>query len=345
MLYARYPERFNILGQIKWRGSIPGLLRTVPGGSRRMVLWGASKIATPTVFDPALTLMRFLPQTMEWTIGWAMAALVCAALGIATIPALAMLALGPIWALHYAWHAPIEKSHISFKARMLVAYLAYVGPMVRTITRYKTLSKAQKNEILDAIRQRPTVQWMKRTVRLAYWNESWTPRDALLEKLTKLLDKNRCPAAIESGWKDYDLEIRSNPFARVELKTADEEHEQGKLKNHIAARVRMSTSSRIGLAAGVTGTIVTVIIGMPLLAAGFAGLTVVFAACVTAAMIESGRMTYRAVEECAAELNLIPLGAPVRPTAPAIESAPAAMPIKPVTAAEMVVVQTPTATE
>ena len=88
--------------------------------------------------------MRFLPQTLEWTVAAVMLALVSLALHITVIPALAMLALGPIWALYYAWHAPIEKCHISFAARMLVAYLAYTGPVIRTITRYKTLAKAQK---------------------------------------------------------------------------------------------------------------------------------------------------------------------------------------------------------
>ena len=33
MLYPKYPERFNLLGQIAWRGVIPGLARTIPGGS------------------------------------------------------------------------------------------------------------------------------------------------------------------------------------------------------------------------------------------------------------------------------------------------------------------------
>ena len=173
MLYARYPERFNILGQIKWRGMIPGLLRTVPGGSRKNILWAAARPGVATVFDPALSLMRFLPQTLEWTIAAILLALVSLALHITVIPALAMLALGPIWALYYAWHAPIEKCHISFTARMLVAYLAYTGPVIRTTTRYKTLAKAQKNLGAEtAVRQRPTIQWLKRTVKLAYWNEA-----------------------------------------------------------------------------------------------------------------------------------------------------------------------------
>jgi glycosyltransferase involved in cell wall biosynthesis len=314
MLYARYPERFNILGQIKWRGTIPGLLRTVPGGSRKNVFWAARRPGVATVLDPALTLMKFLPQTLEWTLTAMMLALVSIALHITVIPALAMLALGPIWALYYAWHAPIEKSHVSFSARMLVAYLAYTGPVIRTTTRYKTLAKAQKNLGAEtAVRQRPTIQWLKRTVKLAYWNEDWTPRDVLLDRLSRFFAKSGHPSMIESGWKDYDLEVRPSPFATVEIKTADEEHEQGKLKNHVAAHIRMSRLSAMALAIGATSAIVTAVLSIPILAIGLSGLTLVLGACVMAAMAESGRLAYRAVEECAAELNLFPLGALIKP--------------------------------
>ncbi len=314
MLYSRYPERFNVLGQIKWRGSIPGLLRTVPGGSRKNIFWAAKRPGVATVLDPALTLMRFLPQTLEWTLAAMMLALVFFTLHITIFPALAMLALGPIWALYYAWHAPIEKSHISFSARMLVAYLAYTGPVIRTITRYKTMAKAQKNLGAEtAVRQRPTIQWLKRTVKLAYWNEDWTPRDVLLDRLSKFFAKSGHPSMIESGWKDYDLEVRPSPFTTVEIKTADEEHEQGKLKNHVAAHIRMSRLSATALAVGATSAIVTTALSMHLLSIGLSGLTLVFAVCVMAAMAESGRLAYRAVEECAAELNLLPLGALIKP--------------------------------
>jgi glycosyltransferase involved in cell wall biosynthesis len=314
MLYARYPERFNILGQIKWRGMIPGLLRTVPGGSRKNILWGASRPDIATVFDPTLSLIRFLPQTLEWTIAAILLALTSLALHITVIPALAMLAMGPIWALYYAWHAPIEKCHLSFTARMLVAYLAYTGPVIRTITRYKTLAKAQKNLGAEtAVRQRPTIQWLKRTVKLAYWNEDWTPRDVLLDRLTKFFAKSGHPSMIESGWKDYDLEVRPSPFTTVEIKTADEEHEQGKLKNHVAARIGMSRLSAMALTIGAISSAAVAAMSIPLLAAGLSGLTVIFGACVIAAMVESGRLAYRAVEECAAELNLFPLGTLIKP--------------------------------
>ncbi len=314
MLYARYPERFNVLGQIKWRGTIPGLLRTVPGGSRKLIFWGAKRPGVATVTDPALTVAKFLPQTLEWTVGWAIAALIFAALGITVLPALAMLAVSPLWALYYAWHAPIEKCHRSFTARILVAYLAYTGPAVRAITRYKTLAKAQESSGADcAVRQRPTVQLLRRTVKLAYWNESSISRDLLLERLSRFFARAGQPSTIEPGWKDYDLEVRPSPFTIVELKTADEEHEAGKLKNHVAAGVRMSDFSRAVLAMGVIAALGAAALSVPMLAVGLAALTAMFGACVAAAMAQSGRLAWRAIEECAAELDLIPLGTPVSP--------------------------------
>ena len=43
MLYAKYPDRFNLLGQIKWKGTIPGLARMMPGGGAKRVLWSRGR--------------------------------------------------------------------------------------------------------------------------------------------------------------------------------------------------------------------------------------------------------------------------------------------------------------
>ena len=75
----------------------------------------------------------------------------------------------------------------------------------------------------------------------------------------------------------------------------------------------MSRLSALALAIGATSAIATAALSIPILAVGLSGLTLVFGACVMAAMAESGRLAYRAVEECAAELNLFPLGTLVKP--------------------------------
>jgi glycosyltransferase involved in cell wall biosynthesis len=313
MLYPKYPERFNLMGQIAWRGVIPGLARTIPGGSRKRVMWKNATVGAQTLFDPALTLARVLPQTLEWTMASAVAIAASMLLGVSIIPAAAMLALGPIWALYYAWHAPLEKSHDTFTARLLIAYLAYTGPMVRTMMRYKTRAKALTGLAGDdGVRQRPTINWLRRTLRLDYWNNESITRDRLIDRMLKLFARSGFCAVVDPGWNDYDLELRPNPWTRIELKTADEEHEAGKVTNRVLVRIKSTRMTRMALAAGAASVAVAVIAGLPELALGLGALTIAGAVCIAAEMAEAGRVAHRATEQCATELNLAPLGVLIR---------------------------------
>ena len=329
MLYRRYPERFNALGQIKWTGTIPGFIRTLPGGNEPRVFWGARRAGHQTIFDPALKFLAFMPQTFEWAIGWTIALALSILLGLSAIPALAMLALGPVWALYYAWHAPLEKAHRSFTSRMLIAILAYTGPMRRTIVRYRTrLKMAGRGTSVVPARQRPHLNLLRRELRLAYWNEQHVARDTLLARMMKLFARDGHLAIIERGWTDYDLELRSSPWTRVEIKTADEEHEGGKLRNHIVARVRLSRQSRIGLGAGLSGAGAAVFAVLPGFSVAILAITAACAASAAAlALFNAGRYAYRATEEAAAEINLAPLGAPTRAATRALRAATNAAPI------------------
>ena len=328
MLYPRYPERFNVMGQIAWRGTIPGLARTIPGGSRKRVLWTATAGAQ-TLFDPGLTLARVIPQTLEWTVLSAIALAASIVLGLSLIPAAAMLALGPIWALYYAWHAPLEKSHESFTARLLIAYLAYTGPMVRTMTRYKTRAKALTGLAgADGVRQRPTIDWLRRTIRLDYWNDESITRDRLMDRMLKLFARSGHGAIVDAGWNDYDLEVRPNPWTRIELKTADEEHEAGKVTNHVLARIKSTRITKLALAAGAMSAAVAAIAGLPEIALGLGALTMAGAVCIVAEMVEAGRIAHRATEQSATELNLAPLGVLVRQPSTAEAAAAARKPAR-----------------
>ncbi len=332
MLYPKYPERFNLLGQIAWRGVIPGLARTIPGGSRIRVMWKNATAGAQTLSDPGLTLAMVLPQTLEWTMLSAIAIAASIVLGVSIIPAAAMLALGPIWALYYAWHAPLEKSHDSVTARLLIAYLAYTGPMVRTMTRYKTRAKALTALAGESgVRQRPTIHWLRRTIRLDYWNNESITRDRLIDRMLKLFARSGYGPIVDPGWNDYDLELRLNPWTRIELKTADEEHEAGKVTNRVLVRLKSTRITKIALAAGTLSAGFAAIAGLPEIALGLGALTIAGAVCIASEMIEAGRTAHRATEHCATELNLAPLGVLIlepstaEATASARKPAPAAV--------------------
>jgi hypothetical protein len=239
------------------------------------------------------------------------ALIVSIVMGWSPVPAAAMLALGPIWALYYAWHAPLEKCHESILARLLIAYLAYTGTMSRTITRYRTRAKAlAEGAAPNATRQRPSIDWAGRKLRLEYWNEGYITRDSLLDSACKLFSHTGHPVVVDPGWNDFDVEVRSNPWTRLELKTADEEHGGMKIKTIVVARVKVAGIVKLATAATVAGAVIAGLAGLPEIALGLGALTIAGAICAAGQMAAAGRLAYRAIEECAVELNLTPLGKP-----------------------------------
>lgn len=314
LLYFKYPQRFNALGQVMWRGRVPGLAQTLPGGARKRVYWGTgARGFFQTIYEPEQGLLKFLPQTLEWNL-MAVALVALAPLSrYVAMAGLAMMAMGPLWALYGAWRAPIEKAHARLSSRLLVALLSYTGPLVRALARYRLRLRRAWSARLGAAappRQRPTIDWLGAGVRLAYWNESYTTRDALLGRLVQLLSRLGYPVIGDSGWNDFDLEVRPDPWTRLEIKTADEEHEGGRLKNHVLARVRLSPLGPLALAAGFAAAALSGLAGWPAVGVVLGELTLMGAAVVLSEVVESGRLAYRAIEQCAAELGLMPLGKP-----------------------------------
>ena len=320
MLFLKYPERFNALGQIRWRGTIPGLARTIPGGGSR-VGWTRRARDLQRVSDGHLNVLKVLPLTAEWNAASLVALALSLGFGITPIPALLMLTMGVLWAVYYAAKAPLEKCHRSFRARALIAWLAYTGPISRTLARYRYRRNSRGSNALDLPpRQRPTVQWLRRTVRLAYWNEVWTTRESLLEHVGHLHAKVGRPALPESGWSDADLLIEPGALTRVEIKTADEEHSGNRMKNHVAIRARLTSTARVVMGLGALTAVATAGFGFLLEAGVLAVAVLAVGVCATAEGIETARLAYRIVEQAAAEIGLVPLGQLTRAAALSAQS-------------------------
>ena len=313
MLYFKYPERFNAIGQIRWNGTIPGLARTLPGGAQQRVGWSRRIELLQRVYEAPLSLIKVAPMTAEWTFASAALLMVTFMLGITIIPALAMLAAGPLWALHYARKAPLEKAHDGLLARLFIAWLAYSGPITRTITRYRSRKNGGKGPLFDApARQRPAVDWLRRSIRLSYWNDAYTTRDSMLERIAKFFTTLNRPVITDSGWQDFDLRVEADSWTRIEFRTADEELSGMKIRTNVAARLRLSKGVRLGLGGCAIAAAATAAAGLPLAAAILGILTAGGAACAISELVENGRLAYRAIEQCGVELNLVPLGKPTK---------------------------------
>jgi hypothetical protein len=160
-------------------------------------------------------------------------------------------------------------------------------------------------------RQRPQIALRERALKLSYWSENGVSRDPLIDRLIKLFARAGMPVRVDSGWNDYDLEIQPDSWTRVRIKTAEEEHPGGKYKVVAQALVRFSPLSRIMLAASAAAAGAAIFLGSSAVVLTLVGLAVVCASLAASEGIESGRLAYWAIEQCAGELGVIPLGKPI----------------------------------
>ena len=207
---------------------------------------------------------------------------------------------------------------------MLIAWLAYTGPISRTIARYRyRRNNRGSGQLKTAARQRPTLDWRNGSVRLAYWSEAWIPRDGLLERIARHHAMVGRPTTVEPGWRDADLALEPGALTRVEIKTADEEHSGGWLKNHVAIRARLAGLTRAGLALSVSAAVGAAILGEGAAAAAFGIVAAGMIVCAASEVLEETiRLAYRVVEQSASELGLVPLGIPTRAARRAVQAQP-----------------------
>ncbi len=311
MLYFKYPQRFNILGQIRWNGTIPGIARTVPGGGRLRIRWVRTAEQFQRVDEMPLSVLKVAPMTAEWNLAAVVLAMFSVIFGVTMLPALAALTAGPLWAAYYALRAPLEKCHWGPASRVLIAWLAFSGPIVRTVARYRWRGDARKRALFDtAVRQHPTIDWKRRSLRLSYWNSMYTTREVMLEHLRRAFVSLGRAVLAEAGWKDFDLLVEVNPWTRIEFKTADEELGGLALRTNIAARLRLSTGARAGLGACAMAAASALLFGSTIAAVALCVVAAGATICAISELAEGASLAYHAVEQCAGELNLIPLGKP-----------------------------------
>jgi len=265
------------------------------------------------VDEMPLSVLKVAPITAEWNLAAAALVVLSLLLGVTIAPALAALAAGLLWAAYYAVRAPLEKCHRSLASRLLIGWLAYSGSIVRTVARYRWRSGARENALFDSdVRQQPTIDWKHRSIRLSYWNGVYMTREAMLEHLRKFFASLVRPVVADTGWRDFDLLVEANPWSRIQLRTADEELGGRELRTNVAAQLRLSMGARVGLGACATAAVTASLMGPPIAAAALCLVAAVVTISAISGLAEAANLAYHAIEQCAGELNLIPLGKPAR---------------------------------
>ncbi len=315
LLYFRHPYRFNMLGQSRWLGRIYGDV-TTSLLSRRPVIYSGTfgRGMFQTLYEPASSLLAFLPFTLEWNL--ASVVLILTALGaggpfgaflwMACLPL--VLTVGS--AVVSAWRATIERRHDRLSGRLVLAALMIVGPVVRGFERarwrLRGLGEVERVRFAEPT-QRPRVRWRAREFQLAYWAEAAQEKEALLEGLIGFLVPRKYLVAHELGWSTWDLEVHCGVSVKARVRVAVEVH--GECRRLFRVRCGVVPSRAVVLV--LIGALAAMVAGVGLGATGVTGVAGAVAGLVggvaVARAVQLGRTLFRVLEIVAQQIGLMPV--------------------------------------
>jgi GT2 family glycosyltransferase len=311
LLFFKHPTRFNVLGQSRWFGRIYGDLSSFLASRQPRIYSGVfGRGLFQTLYQPPPSVISCLPLTLEWNL-LSLLLLGCAILfgglfWLATLPFCITVAR----CLTSALRARVASPFQGWRATLLITFLIYLGPLVRTYERYRWRARRLrevKPVDLNGPTQAPRIRWHERAFYLAYWNEQGREKESLLHSMMDFLVPRKYLIAMDQGWSHWDLEICQGPWAKAQVKTAVENHGGAKRLLRVRCTLRMSRVSAGCLSVYAAAIVVAICLGMNYLALpiGIAGL--VHGCAILYQKFHLGRVLYHVIESLAHKLEFVPV--------------------------------------
>ncbi|MBM3810301.1 MAG: glycosyltransferase [Acidimicrobiia bacterium] len=249
LLERKWPERYDDLGHLAWRGRIyaAALLQMASRWRSRIYSGGWGLAGFQSLYDPGPAAFSWFPQMPEWYLVNALLAVITA-LGwywkplLWTAPLLAAGLLAPlpgvVAGVRRAEFGPDNGFAGTWARRLITALLHFIQPLARLTGRFQFgLTPWRANA-----RTSPALR-----AHLESWSEKWYPTEYWLEQLAA--EVRRLGARVRRGgeFDEWDLEIRDSLVTAARLHMAIEEHGGGK------QLIRWKLRPRISLAAAVLG--------------------------------------------------------------------------------------------
>lgn len=221
---------FGPTGTAKWKGMIYGAPRFTWLINQPIIYHGVfGQGFFQSIYPTPRSEIANYVSSVEWfalTIFIFALSLVFAPLGIVSY-----LMFGATFsvALSYMIHARLEAKFDTVPARLLVMVLAFSQPLVRGWARYYTWLKFKRTPGSVLVSDIPSEQKKTpgRFVNLThrrYWNESGQGREQLLASIAHALETEGWRYSIDTGWKEWDIQIYGNLWWMVRLLTVTEYH-------------------------------------------------------------------------------------------------------------------------
>jgi O-antigen biosynthesis protein len=311
LLFFKHPSRFNVLGQSRWFGRIYGDLSSFLASRQPRIYTGVfGRGLFQTLYQPPPSILSCLPLTLEWSLVSA-SLLACALMfggvfWVGLAPFLLTLSRCVASALRARVAAPFR----GLRATLLVAFLIYVGPLFRTLERYRWRIRRHrevKPVEYNGTRQVPRILWHERAFYLSYWNEEGREKESLLYSVMDFLLPRKYLIAVDQGWSRWDLEICQGPWAKAQIRAATENHGSAKRLLRVRCALRMSRISFTCLCLYGVLTAAAAFLSMPQIAVGTFVAGVVHGSAIAYQKFRLGRVLYHVLEALAQKLNFVPV--------------------------------------
>jgi GT2 family glycosyltransferase len=241
LLEKKWPNKYNSVGQLTWRGRIYGLGRTGILRTASRIYYGQwGSAAFQSLYETGSGYVQSLLQMPEWYLATVALALL-SVLGIYWRPlllALPLLAVSVGTPIVNAWAAAARSRFQSpgshFRLTLLTVYLHMLQPAARLYGRLWHGLKFWRSRV-------PAGFVVPMQKRLAVWTEKWQAPEARLERIEGDLRSRGVPVQRGGECDAWDLEIQGGFWGGARLLMAVEEHGAG--TQYVRCRVRPKCSA------------------------------------------------------------------------------------------------------
>lgn len=245
---------FGPTGTAKWKGQIYGAPRFTWLVNRPIIYHGifGEGLFQSIYPTPQSELASYL-SSIEWVVLTVF--IFCLSVPFPVLRIVPYIMFGGTFlvALSYMIHAKLEPRHDTIPARLLVAFLALTQPLFRGWARYRTwLQFKHTPPAVVASHEKNFTPPGGSKTHLNYWTENGDGRERLLPVLVARLEEEGWNYSIDTGWKNWDLQIFGSFWWGIKLYSVTEYHGGPKC----LTRIRLETA--------VVGT--TVLVNLVLLA-------------------------------------------------------------------------------
>ena len=232
---------FGPTGTAKWKGQIYGAPRFTWLVNRPVIYHGVfGEGLFQSIYPTPQSEVAAYLSSIEWV---ALTVFVfCVSVPVPFLRIVPYLMFGGtlLVALSYMIHARLEPKHDTIRARLLVAFLALAQPLVRGWARYFTWLKFKRTPPAVIASQEKNFKRSRGGItKMRFWSENGHGRERLLKESVQALEDEGWNYSIDTGWKDWDLQIYGSFWWGIQMRSVTEYHGGPKCLTRVHLKTRM----------------------------------------------------------------------------------------------------------